>query len=143
VIRYTCTKCAAKMDSPASTEGQSETCPECGNLNLVPYAVTCGWDVPGEHRSVKANGPAWARFSDTDVTIRLERPLKLLSYWWAVPLTGISLLLGQAGWEVVVGLPGWFLIIFGVNRWCGRTTLWTDPTAYRALYLTNGQFVCL
>ena len=36
MIDFTCPKCGAEMSSPDSLVGESETCPSCGNVTLVP-----------------------------------------------------------------------------------------------------------
>jgi len=36
-LRYECLKCATKLESPITTEGKQDTCPQCGTVFHVPY----------------------------------------------------------------------------------------------------------
>jgi Zn-finger nucleic acid-binding protein len=40
MIYYGCPKCQAPMASPDEMAGQTDTCPECGNVAVVPSADT-------------------------------------------------------------------------------------------------------
>ena len=42
MVKYTCAKCKAAMESPDSTAGIFETCPECGAIVVVPSSAHVG-----------------------------------------------------------------------------------------------------
>ncbi len=42
MIQYTCPKCASTVATEDGKTGQSDTCPNCGNVNVVPQADVSG-----------------------------------------------------------------------------------------------------
>lgn len=107
MIYFGCPKCAAAMTSPASQAGQKETCPECGNVSIVPKpiipAVPAGGNVgvqaqrqDGDLDRGTSYAPAHSRQVITTERTSKRLKLQVLVAWIAV-LVGIGL--------VVAGCP--------------------------------------
>jgi phage FluMu protein Com len=46
VITYKCPKCGKTLQSPESEAGQTQDCPECGNVNRIPMPAKAGSSLP-------------------------------------------------------------------------------------------------
>lgn len=103
MIYYGCPKCQSAMASPESQAGQTETCPECGNVTIVPQP---------NH----PNGSNYAPVHSGKVTTteRTSKRLKLhIMIAWLLLIVGVILFcVGLSNYEPDTN-DTWF-VVFGL-----------------------------
>lgn len=73
MIYYGCPKCQAPMASPDGMAGRSETCPQCGNVAVVPMP-----EGPPPPSPISATGPSQYDPKHTGTVVAVEMTSKKL-----------------------------------------------------------------
>ena len=121
VIDFKCPKCGEGLSAPDSLAGQSETCPECGNVATVPAPPTPTAPLPS--------------------SIPQPTPLKALAEAPSKPSgTGKVLWRGSPSWESFLGFYILAILTGLVGLWMAMSAQ-VRPVVGTALMLLGGLIV--
>ena len=117
MIYYGCPKCRAAMGSPNARAGDSETCPQCGNVVLVPQFSR--YDRDNITADSGPTGPSQYDPQHTGTVVAVEMTSKRLKFHHALSCLaiGVTYLGAYFTWDDSKNLWKWLVAAFVASGW--------------------------